>query len=158
MRRVLLWACTLCCVPTSAWAQEASEQRENTPKSVEQVFADARDAIVVVTFSGRDGNQQGLESGFVISPDGLIATHLHVLGDARPIKDRTADGKRFNRPCFRSQARPRAHSGRRQGFTVPGARGLRFAQRGAGGRLGGQPARIHAQHRLRRRFRKTGHR
>src|SRR5690606_27869686 len=49
-------------------------------------------AVVVVTFSGRDGQQQGLGSGFVIDEGGLIATNLHVLGEARPISVRMLDG------------------------------------------------------------------
>ena len=43
---------------------------------------------------GRDGKQQGLGTGFVISADGLIATNLHVIGEARPITVQLADGSR----------------------------------------------------------------
>jgi regulator of sirC expression with transglutaminase-like and TPR domain len=63
-------------------------------KSVEQIAASARNSIVVITFVGRDGKRQGLGTGFVISSDGLIATNLHVLGEARPITVQLADGKR----------------------------------------------------------------
>lgn len=55
----------------------------------------ARSSVVVVSFSGRDGNQQGLGTGFVISSDGLIATNLHVIGEARPIEVQFADGRTF---------------------------------------------------------------
>jgi len=52
-------------------------------------------SVVVVSFSGRDGKQQGLGTGFVVSADGLIATNLHVIGEARPIDVQFADGRTF---------------------------------------------------------------
>lgn len=52
-------------------------------------------SVVVVSFSGRDGKQQGLGTGFVVSADGLIATNLHVIGEARPINVQFADGRTF---------------------------------------------------------------
>jgi serine protease Do len=55
----------------------------------------ARKSVVVVSFSGRDGKQQGLGTGFVVSADGLIATNLHVIGEARPIDVQFADGRTF---------------------------------------------------------------
>src|SRR5262249_34003591 len=44
--------------------------------------------------TGRDGRQAGVGTGFVVSEDGLVATNLHVIGDARPITVETADGKK----------------------------------------------------------------
>jgi regulator of sirC expression with transglutaminase-like and TPR domain len=55
-----------------------------------------RKSVVVVSFSGRDGKQQGLGTGFVVSADGLIATNLHVIGEARPIDVQFADGRTFS--------------------------------------------------------------
>ena len=52
-------------------------------------------SVVVVSFSGRDRKQQGLGTGFVVSADGLIATNLHVIGEARPIDVQFADGRTF---------------------------------------------------------------
>jgi len=52
-------------------------------------------SLVVVRFSGRDGRQQGLGAGFVVSADGLIATNLHVIGEARPVSVELADGRKF---------------------------------------------------------------
>jgi regulator of sirC expression with transglutaminase-like and TPR domain len=62
-------------------------------QSIEEIARQARDSIVVVSISGRDGGQQGLGTGFVVDADGLIATNLHVIGEARPIKVQTAAGK-----------------------------------------------------------------
>lgn len=61
--------------------------------TVEQLAKNSRSSIVVISISGRDGGQQGMGTGFVIDADGLIATNLHVIGEARPIKIQTADGK-----------------------------------------------------------------
>lgn len=63
--------------------------------TVESLAEQVRPSVVVVSFSGRDGKQQGLGTGFVISPDGLIATNLHVIGEARPIQVTFADGRKF---------------------------------------------------------------
>ncbi|MCP4945727.1 MAG: trypsin-like serine protease, partial [Planctomycetaceae bacterium] len=45
---------------------------------------------------GRGGNDAGLGTGFVISSDGLIATNLHVIGEARPISVELTDGRIFD--------------------------------------------------------------
>jgi serine protease Do len=66
---------------------------EPTPLNVKTLAAKVRPSIVVITFAGREGSQQGLGTGFVIDKSGLIATNLHVIGEARPISVQTADGK-----------------------------------------------------------------
>lgn len=49
-------------------------------------------SVVVIKHFGRDGKEDGVGAGFVISSDGLIATSLHVIGEARPIAVQFADG------------------------------------------------------------------
>src|SRR5262245_23772503 len=61
--------------------------------SVKALAAKVRPSIVVITFAGREGSRQGLGTGFVIDRSGLIATNLHVIGEARPISVQTADGQ-----------------------------------------------------------------
>lgn len=63
--------------------------------TVEQVAERCRPSIVVITFDGRDGKRQGLGSGFIVSPDGMIATNLHVIGEGRAISVQLADGRTF---------------------------------------------------------------
>jgi len=46
------------------------------------------------TFDGRDGERQGLGTGFIVDPKGLVATNLHVIGEARPIQVQLADGRK----------------------------------------------------------------
>ncbi|HJT78350.1 MAG TPA: trypsin-like peptidase domain-containing protein, partial [Gemmataceae bacterium] len=64
-------------------------------KTVEQLTEAAQKSVAVVLYTGRDGKQQGLGTGFVVAPDGLIATNLHVIGEARPVTVQLADGKRY---------------------------------------------------------------
>ncbi len=75
----------------------APEKKIGSPpaQSVADIALAAKKSLVVIVFSGRDGKQQGLGSGFVVSQDGLIATNLHVIGEARPISVQFADGKRY---------------------------------------------------------------
>lgn len=66
-----------------------------TPPQVQELVAKAKPAVVVITFAGRDGDRQGLGSGVIIDPQGLIATNLHVIGEARPIRVQLADGRTY---------------------------------------------------------------
>ena len=99
---LLIAACVWIATPHRARTEEtvpAAAIESPPPKpalmeaSVEKLTEVARKAVVVVTVTGRDGRQQGLGSGFVIAPNGLIATNLHVIGEARPVSVQTADGK-----------------------------------------------------------------
>ena len=64
--------------------------------SVEQVVEKSRSAVVVITTRGREGRRESLGTGFIIRPDGLIATNYHVIGDGRAIAVEMSDGKRFD--------------------------------------------------------------
>jgi regulator of sirC expression with transglutaminase-like and TPR domain len=75
--------------------------------TVEQLAKNCRQSIVVISISGRDGGQQGLGTGFVIDKDGLIATNLHVIGEARPIKIQTADGQQLQVTAIHATDRAR---------------------------------------------------
>lgn len=70
-----------------------AEEGTGTPsKSVEELTLGARPSLVTVTQIGRGGSQEALGTGFVVSRDGLIATNLHVIGNARRIKVQLSDG------------------------------------------------------------------
>jgi regulator of sirC expression with transglutaminase-like and TPR domain len=65
------------------------------PASVAELAKKARPSIVLITMSGRESSDNRLGTGFVISTDGLIATNLHVIGEARPIAVQMSDGKKL---------------------------------------------------------------
>jgi serine protease Do len=88
------------------FAQENEEAPEPSPQIPQQLaglsareFAElvekTRRSVVVVSFQGRSGENLGLGSGFFISEEGLIATNLHVIGEARPISVKLHDGREF---------------------------------------------------------------
>ncbi|MDA1013230.1 MAG: tetratricopeptide repeat protein [Planctomycetota bacterium] len=76
-------------------AKTAKDAPEKPPveKTVQELAAAVRDSVVVVSYLNRDGKQAGVGTGFVVG-QGLIATNLHVIGEARPIVVTTADKKR----------------------------------------------------------------
>ena len=66
-----------------------------TPENVAALADRVKKSVVVISFSDRDGKTHGMGSGFILRADGLIATNLHVIGEARPISVRTFDGKTY---------------------------------------------------------------
>ena len=64
--------------------------------SVADLTARVRDSIVVISVMGATGNDRASGAGFAITKNGLIATNLHVIGEARPIVVTTADARRFD--------------------------------------------------------------
>ena len=64
-------------------------------EGVADLAARTRPSIVVVKTAGRTGEDRGLGTGFVIGPDGLIATNFHVIGEGRDFRVEFADGRTF---------------------------------------------------------------
>ena len=60
--------------------------------TTEQLVEQARPSLVTLSSQGRDGTGGGIGTGFVIDASGLIATSLHVVGEARPVTARLASG------------------------------------------------------------------
>lgn len=65
---------------------------EEQPKTVSQIAEAAKPAVVVVRQIGRDGKEFGVGSGFIVDAAGLIATNMHVIGEARRIVVKLHDG------------------------------------------------------------------
>lgn len=98
MRSIIL--ASLCWIGVCVSASRADDNGSpvTSPKamSVEEVVAATKKSVVVVTIADRNGQQFGLGTGFVVAADGLIATNLHVIGEARPIAVTFADGKKHD--------------------------------------------------------------
>lgn len=61
--------------------------------STEELARNSRNSLVILATRGRDGVGEGVGTGFVIDPSGLVATSLHVVGESRPVVARLVDGR-----------------------------------------------------------------
>lgn len=78
--------------PAVTATDSVDAEREYSPTDLVGI---AKESVVVIRVQGRDGNQASMGTGFVVSAGGLIATNLHVIGEARPISVLFADGRQF---------------------------------------------------------------
>src|SRR5262245_42349447 len=83
----------LACVSLLMAPAALAAEEPAVPLSVKELAAMVKASIVVISQGSREGGQQGLGTGIVIDRSGLIATNLHVIGEARQIAVQTADGK-----------------------------------------------------------------
>ena len=81
--------------PMSAISDAAKMHFVADPGSLRALIDRARQSVVVIEFSGRNDYEKGLGSGFILDANGLIATNLHVIGEARPISVKLLDGRKF---------------------------------------------------------------
>ncbi len=100
-RRLLFRTLCLLALASAASHPGRADDAPSAPATLafpdlQPLIAKVQPSIVVISFTDRDGAAHGLGTGFIISADGLIATNLHVLGEARPIAVRTKDGKRYD--------------------------------------------------------------
>lgn len=73
-------------------AAPASKPVQTAARTAAELAAAIRPSLVKITQIGREGTD-GIGSGFVVSEDGLIATNLHVIGEARRLQIEMHDGK-----------------------------------------------------------------
>ncbi len=71
----------------------AQELPSAEPLDAKSLAKRIRESIVVLTQFGRDDEEEGVGTGFVVSSDGLVATSLHVVGEGRPVHVRLANGE-----------------------------------------------------------------
>tara|TARA_R110002111_G_scaffold262504_1_gene338961 strand:- start:147597 stop:149909 length:2313 start_codon:yes stop_codon:yes gene_type:complete len=81
--------------PVVAKRPQQSQPASAHDLTVEELAENAKESVVAVSFAGRDGQQAGLGTGFVIASDGLVATNMHVIGEARPITVQFSNGKQY---------------------------------------------------------------
>jgi hypothetical protein len=72
-----------------------SAPRRYSEKGPEDIFQEASAAIVYITAEGVDVNSGAIGSGFVVHPEGVIATNYHVVKDATNASVRFSDGKTY---------------------------------------------------------------
>jgi serine protease Do len=92
MRRLQTSLAVLTCLAAAAAAEEKAESV--APRAGE-LAKQVRPSLVAIEPAGRDGEIAGVGTGFIISADGLIATNLHVIGEARPLRVEVPGGKRL---------------------------------------------------------------
>jgi regulator of sirC expression with transglutaminase-like and TPR domain len=95
-----------------ALAEDEAPDKQDRPAestaqavSVEQLTERVRKSVAVIMSAGRDGQREGLGSGFVVSPDGLIATNFHVIGEGRAVRVQLADGRQFDATAIHASDR-----------------------------------------------------
>ncbi|CAN5153950.1 hypothetical protein BH23VER1_BH23VER1_14270 [soil metagenome] len=86
-----LWASGL--IPASLAQDQPAEA--DIPTSRADLAERVKRSLVSVSHYGRDGKVAASGSGFVVSEDGLVATCLHVIGEARRVRVELADGRAF---------------------------------------------------------------
>jgi regulator of sirC expression with transglutaminase-like and TPR domain len=84
MKRLLL----LLSLSSLCFVVEAASKAKSTADLAESIAP----SLVKITQLGREGTD-GIGSGFIVSADGLIATNLHVIGEARRLQVEMHDGK-----------------------------------------------------------------
>ena len=89
MQRLFFSVSLLLCVALNA---QENQPPEPPAKTVRELTVNSRKSLVTITHSGRGATREGTGTGFAISTN-LIATCLHVIGEARPIGIKTWDGK-----------------------------------------------------------------
>lgn len=68
---------------------------KDDPPRAGELARSVRPSLVSIEPAGRDGEIAGVGTGFIIAADGLIATNMHVIGEARPLRVELPDGKRL---------------------------------------------------------------
>lgn len=86
LRSILLLCACVLSLPVVAIADDPPSERQ-------ALIAAVRPSIVTIEVTGRDGDQIGMGTGFVIDPDGLIATNFHVIEEGRPLRVELASGR-----------------------------------------------------------------
>ncbi|NBQ24799.1 MAG: serine protease, partial [Verrucomicrobia bacterium] len=65
------------------------------PLDEKQLFDRVADAVVTIKHLDRNGDQEGIGTGFVIDSAGRVATSLHVIGEARRVEIILQDGSKY---------------------------------------------------------------
>lgn len=91
-----LWPGLRAASPADADEKKLAGNASLPDRSVEELAAFVRPSVVVISHFGRTGRADGVGAGFIVSSNGLIATSLHVIGEARPIRVRLDGGREYD--------------------------------------------------------------
>ncbi len=69
--------------------QPAAKARRD---SHQPLIAKIRPAITTIRVQGRDGDEIGIGTGFIVDAEGLVATNFHVINEGRPFTIETTAG------------------------------------------------------------------
>lgn len=85
---LILFVYSVCSVVEAAPKTKAPPPK---PKTTVDLAESIAPSLIKITQIGREGTD-GIGSGFIVSADGLIATNLHVIGEARRLQVEMHDG------------------------------------------------------------------
>lgn len=81
----------------SAQSADSAEQpaKVEATATIAEIVKTLRPSLATIRGTGRDGDEHGIGTGFVVAADGLIATNLHVIGQGRAFSIEMADGRKL---------------------------------------------------------------
>lgn len=81
--------------PQSPATSKKGSINPSTPQgfSTAELVNRVKPSLVVLSTRSRGGAGEGVGTGFVIDPSGLVATSLHVVGESQPVTARLASGE-----------------------------------------------------------------
>ncbi len=101
MLRRLLFLLVFALSLSLSWSSSLVAEEDLTANDVaagqdnSALIAKVRASLATIKVSGRDGDQIGMGTGFVIDADGLIATAFHVISEGRPITVELSSGRKL---------------------------------------------------------------
>ncbi|WP_419189556.1 transglutaminase family protein [Stieleria marina] len=73
---------------------DATSPAEET-LSLKELISKVRPSVVTIRVQGRDGENLGIGTGFIIDEQGLVATNFHVINEGRRFSVETFDGDKL---------------------------------------------------------------
>ena len=63
------------------------------PQVLKELIESVNPSVATIRVNGRDGQQMGIGTGFVVDANGLIATNFHVITEGRPFTVELSSGR-----------------------------------------------------------------
>ena len=93
MRRVCTFVLLLIMGAGSVYADNPTDLVK--PEVLQTLIKQVSPSVATIRVSGRDGQQIGMGTGFVVAADGLIATNFHVITEGRPFTVEMSSGRKL---------------------------------------------------------------